>query len=374
MFGRAARLGLLGCCVLGACTSQHLSTQVARRLGGERTVGAFVSPTSYEFFVRAELAVEQQRWEAAVQLYRLALAGAEEDPLVLARLAVALAHAGRLADSDAALARALTLDAESEAAFLARGDLALLRADREAAVVAYERAAAAAPDGEEGPMRLAAVLRSLGARARADAVLARLASRGGAAVATAARAQLAAALASDDAQAAGEAALALLRVAPVRARDVREAATQALAAGKVGLAARLVAALPSREADTALRVRVALARGARGEAEGLLATATPEALGGDVESARLWLAAGRPERAYELAHEVAALAEDPEAELVAGEAALAAGLFDEAALAFVRVPRAAPGAARAGRGLADALRGAGMPALAADVLACPIAP
>jgi tetratricopeptide (TPR) repeat protein len=374
MRARTALLVALGCCALGGCVPQGPPAQIARRLGGERTEGAFVSPTSYEFFVRAEVAVEEQRWEAAVQLYRLALAGAEEDPLVLSRLAIALARAGRPADSEAALARALELDPESEAAFLAQGDVALLGDDREAAVAAYERAAAVAPESEEGPLRLAGVLRMLGAAARADAVLARLASRGGPAGATAARARLAAALGSDDAEAAGEAALALLRVAPVRAADVREAAVRALAAGKVGLAARLVSALPRRDADTVLRIRVALARGARGEAEGLLAVAPPEALGGDLEAARLWLAVGQPERAYELAREVAALHPAPDVELVAGQAALAAGSFDEAAAAFARVPGEAGAWPEARRGLAEALRASGLPALAGEVLARPAAP
>lgn len=367
--GRAALLALLGGLLLDACTAGRPPGQVARRLGGDRTVGVFVSPMAYEFFVRAEIATEEHRWEDAVQSYRLALAGAEEDPLVLARLAVALARAGRPDDAGEAIARALELDDESEAAFLAEGDIALLRGDRAGAVVAYERAAAVAPSSEEGPMRLAKVLRELGAGRRADAVLARLARRGGPAGATAARARLAAALAADDAEGAGEAALALLRIAPVRAQDVRDAAKLALAGGKIGLAARLVAALPSREADTGLRVRVALARGARGEAEGLLATATPEALGGPVATARLWLEVGRPERAYELAREAVALDGSPESELVAGQAALAAGHPDEAASTFARIPRDVSSSAQARSGLAEALRQAGMPALAAEVVA-----
>lgn len=354
--------------LLGACAAPNASARVARRLGGERTDGAFVSPTSYELFVRAELASSNQRWAEAVQFYRLALAGAAEDPLVLARLAVALARAGRFEDADAAVARALELDAESEAAFLARGDVALLRDDRATAVAAYEHAAEAAPESEQGPMRLAATLRALGAEARANAVLARLAQRGGAAGATAARANLAAALAGDDAEAAGEAALALLRVAPANARDVREAATRALAADKVGLAARLIAALPVHEADTALRVRIALARGARSEAEGLLATATPDALGGPADQARLWLAAGRPEQAYELAAGADASQPSPELALLAAEAALAAGRLDDAAARFVGLRADDASAARAREGLAEALRRAGLPALAAETL------
>lgn len=357
----------LGLTLLSACLPQRPPTQITRRLDGERTVGVFVSPSSYELFVRAEIAAEEQRWEAAIESYRLALAGASEDPLVLARLAIALGKSARFDDANEAVARALELDPESEAAFLARGDLAAMRDDNVGAVAAYEQAVAVAPASEAGPMRLAAALRALGATRRADAVLARLARRGGSAGATAARARLAAALAGDDAEAAGEAALALLRVAPVRARDVREAASRALEAGNVSLATRLIAALPVRESDTALRVRVALARGARSDAEGLLATAPPEALGGAVETARLWLAAGRPERAYELAREAAAIDGAPDAELVAGEAALAAGQLDDAAAAFARVPAEASGGARARAGLVEALTRAGMPALAAEV-------
>lgn len=364
----AALLGALCVGLLGACAAQNSSAGLARRLGGEHTVGAFVSPTSYELFLRAEIASSEQHWGEAVQFYRLALAGAAEDPLVLARLAVALAHVGRFGDADAAVARALELDAESEGAFLARGDVALLRDDRATAVAAYEQAAEVAPESEHGPMRLAATLRALGAGERANAVLARLAQRGGPAGATAARAALAAALAGDDAAAAGEAALALLRVAPANARDVREAATRALAAHRVGLAARLIAALPVHEADTALRVRVALARGARGEAEGLLATASPEALGGAADQARLWLAAGRPEQAYELATEADASQPSPELALLAAEAALAAGRLDDAATRFASLRAEATSLERAREGLAEALSQAGMPALAAETL------
>ena len=363
---RAALLAGLCAGLLGACAAQSTSTRLARRLGGEHTVGVFVSPTSYELFVRAEVASSEERWGEAVQFYRLALAGAAEDPLVLARLAVALARAGRFEDADAAVARALELDAESEAAFLARGDVALLRDDRAAAVAAYERSTEVAPESEQGPMRLAATLRALGAEGRANAVLARLAQGGGPAGATAARANLAAALAGDDAEAAGEAALALLRVAPANARDVREAATRALAADKVGLAARLIAALPVHEADTALRVRIALARGARSEAEGLLATASPEALGDAADQARLWLAAGRPEQAYELAAGADASRPSPELALLAAEAALAAGRLDDAATRFASLRADDASAAR--DGLAEALRRAGLPALAAETL------
>ncbi len=355
--------------LLTACGAARPETPVARRLGGERTLGVFVSPSAYEWFIRGELAANAARWQEAAAAYRLALASADEDPLVFARLALALERARQPAEADAAIARALAIDPDSEAAYLARGEVAERRGDLRGAVAAFERARTVAPGSEAGPLRLAEILRRIGATKRADAVLDRLAREGGPASATAARARLAAALAGDDAEAAGEAALALLEVAPVRRSDVRDAAARALEAGRIPLAARLVAALPTHDADLALRVRVALARGARDDAEGLLATATPDALGGAVATARLWLATGRADRAYELAREAVALEPGPESECVVGDAALAAGLYDEAATAYARVPRGASGHPAALRGLADALTRASLPALAADVRA-----
>jgi tetratricopeptide (TPR) repeat protein len=355
--------------LLAACGAAQSSATVTRRLAGQRTRGVFVSPSAYEHFVRAELAATRAQWAEAATAYRQALASGEQDSLLYGRLAIALEHLGQHDDADEVLTRALSLDPDAEAAQLARGEIALARGDTSAAIAAFERARTSAPESESGPLRLAAVLHETGATQRADAVLAQLAREGGPAGATAARARLAAALASDDIDATSDAALALLRIAPARANDVRDAARRALEAGRPSLAARLVAALPPRDADLPLRARVALANGNLDEAEGLLAIAAPEVLGGYVATARLWLSTGRAARALELARDAAAREPGPAAQCLLGDAALAAGLPEEAADAYARIPREAPERAAAESGLVEALRRAALPALADEVRA-----
>jgi tetratricopeptide (TPR) repeat protein len=353
--------------LLAACGASHTQATVTRRLAGRTTPGVFVSPGAYEHFVRAEYAASLARWAEAAAAYRYALAFGDEDPLLHARLAIALDQVGQRDDADEALARALALDPDAEAAHLARGEIALARGDVRAAIAAFERARASAPESEGAALRLAAVLRDAGALQRADAVLDRLAREGGPAGATAARARFAAALAGSDVEATADAALTLLRIAPARAADVREAATRALDAGRADLAARLVAAMPARDSDLPLRVRVALATGDLDATEGLLAITDPDALGGEVETARLWLGAGRTERALELAREAVRRQPGPAAQRLLGDAALAAGHPDEAAEAYARVRRDAPEWVDACRGLTEALRRAALPGLAADV-------
>ncbi len=355
--------------LLAACGAAPTQATVTRRLAGQRTPGVFVSPSAYEHFVRGEIAASRGRWAEAAAAYRLALASGEEDALLHARLAIALERLGQREGADEVLARAFALDADAEALHLARGEIALVRGDTNAAITAFERARASAPESEAGALRLATVLREAGAAQRADAVLAQLAREGGPAGATAARARLAAALAGGDVDATADAALALLRIAPAHARDVREAAQRALDAGRAALAARLVAALPAREADLPLRVDVALANGDFDAAEGLLAIAAPDALGGHVATARRWLRAGHADRALELAREALRREPGPAAQHLLGDAALAVGHPDEAADAYARIRRDAAEWPDATRGLAEALRRAALPALAVDVRA-----
>lgn len=355
--------------LLAGCGASQTQATVTRRLAGRATPGVFVSPGAYEHFVRAEYAASLARWAEAAADYRYALAFGDEDALLHARLAIALAQLGQHEDADEALARALAQDPDAEAALLAKGEIALSRGDVRAAIAAFERARASAPESESAALRLAAALRDAGAPQRADAVLDRLAREGGPAGVTAARARFAAARVADGVDAMAEAALALLRIAPARATEVRDAARKALDAGRPDLAARLVAVLPTRESDLPLRARIALATGDLDAAEGLLAITPPDALGGEVETARLWLRAGRTARALELARDAARREPGPAAQCLLGEAALAEGHPDEAAEAYARVRRDAAEWTDATRGLAEALRRAALPALAADVRA-----
>lgn len=343
--------------------------RIVRRIGGERRAGAFVSPHQYEWFVRGEIATAYGRHEEAAEAYRMALAGAEEDPLVLARLAETLDQLGQREEAERLLAEAHESQPGSESLWLATARIAARRGDADRAIAAYQRAQQAAPDSETAPIELARLLRDRGAAERADSVLESFATRAGGGTAGASRARLALALARGDAAAAAASVESLLRVAPARADEVREAAETALSGGRPDVAVRLLERVPRRAGDEELRVRALIEAGRGDEAEGLLAAAPDDAFASLLEEARLLLAIGRPERAEELAATAAQTGGGPLARVVEGRAALAQGRFVEAAAAFGSVARGAEGFAAARIGLAETLAAQGLDALAVETLA-----
>ena len=366
MIGRARPAFALAV-LLAACGAAP-PDRVVRRVAGERVVGTFVSPFSYEWFIRAELALEHGDLEAAAEAYRMARAGPEDDPLVLARLADVLDRLERVEEADAVLDEGLELDPESEAVWLAAGRIAERRGRIERALEAYARAESAAPRSEQAPLALARLLRERGAPARAERVLLRFTRRGTRQTAGVLRARLELALAREDTSGATRAVDALLRVAPARSAEVTRVATAALADDRPVLAARLLDAVPESLVDTALRVR-ALARAGRLErAEAVLATALEERVGGPLGRARLYLTVRRADRAAEIADAVVATSSDPQAWLVAGLAHLDARREVEAAPLLARVPRGVRGYAESRVALASALDAQGLGTLAAEVL------
>ncbi len=70
--------------------------EVPRKLEGKVVRGAFVSPYSYEWVVRAERAMSLGDFEHAVLAFQHARSGAEEDPWLFARLVRAQTCAGQL--------------------------------------------------------------------------------------------------------------------------------------------------------------------------------------------------------------------------------------------------------------------------------------
>jgi tetratricopeptide (TPR) repeat protein len=362
---RACALGLL--LVVAAGCGGTPSYPVTRRLDGERVEGSFVSPFSYEHYVRAELAIARGDLESAAEELTLTRAGPEEDPLVLARLADVLDMLDRHDEADGVLADATERFPDAEAVWLARAHIAARRGHVEDATEAYLHAAEAAPRSSTAPLELARLLRDRGAEGRADAVLdAYLArSRG---TAGAYRAKMELALARDDVDGAVRAVRALLAVAPARVSEIVAVATTALEAGRPVLAAALLDAVPRGQAPAGLRVQAFLAAGRTEAAEAALVTMRDEDLGGPLVRARFLLEAGRAARALEIAEGQALLAPDPEAWLVTGEALLALGRVGEAAAALGRVPKGASGHAEAHRALARALETGGLPGMAAEVL------
>jgi len=352
--------------------------QAAEGAGGEGPSAAgpprrFVSPHSYEWFMRAELLSHRGQAEAALRAYEMALAGAEEDAYVLSRYALALQAAGQGAEAERALQRALSLDPSSEAAWLARGRLADARQQLGAAVHAYERAETVAPHSPEPPAALAELLERRGYPERAVAVLQRYAVRVPDDDAVAAEAQLRLALAREDGAGLAAAAADYLARAPRNLELLRHTADGLLDAGRAGLALRCLEALPPRGADAARRLRALLADARFDQAETLLATTPPDELGGPQAVAEAYLQMGRPRAALPLLETAGALrsaAGRPDSShrrLRLAQALLYSG---DTLAAVATLERLRPSPEQAGQArtlLADALRAGGLGALADEV-------
>ncbi len=366
------RIALLCVALAAGCAGGHAFSapeQITRRTGGVPRRGRFVSAYSYEWFVRAELAVASGEYDAAVLAYRRALAAPYEDPLVLARLADALDRAGQAESAAEVLEHAEELDDASEAVWLTRAEIAKRHGRLHEAIEAYERAEAAAPLSAEPPLALSQLLRQIGNQEGALAVLERFARRSARGSANAARARLGLALARGDAEAASQAVDILLRVAPARVREVRQAAELALTSGHAVLASRLAQRLPRGAEHGQLRLRALLQAGQLTEAEQLLATEDPESLGGLVAVARGYLAANRPRRAMEAAEAALAKRWTPAAILIRARAMLQLGQFEQAASLFAEALARNPELWDARLGLAQALAASGLSQLAAESMA-----
>jgi tetratricopeptide (TPR) repeat protein len=354
--------------LLGACRPAVPST-VVRVVDGEPREGAFVSPYAYEHFLRAELAAARGDDASAAESYELARLGPSDDALVAARQAEALDRLGRIERADAVLAEADALDPRSEAVALARSRIAERRGDPELALREAVRASELAPGSTEAWRRVATLLVDT---ERATEVLARLGDD-----ALALRARLAIAIARGDAREAEAALEALSRVTPVGRDELARTIELALAEGRVMLASHLaerlaegpdggVASAGSAAGVAALRARAWLAAGRNVEAEGVLSLGAPEAFGGPRAMAELWLDAGRPDRAAELAREALSLG-DARARVVLAEALVALGEPVEAAEEAARVPPEATDRDDAWAVLRAALADAGAAGLAAEL-------
>lgn len=342
------------------------SATLRRTVGGESRPGIFVSPFSYEHFIRGELAALRGDLRQAAVEYRLARAGPEDDPLLIARLADVVDRLGREREALALLEQGDDIDPNEESIWLTRGRIHERHGRMDEAAEAFGRAASAAPSSEAGPLALAALMRERGEAASADAVLARYLARADGA--GAARARLALAIEHGDPLAAAQAVRSLLSAAPVRAEEVRAAATTALEGNQPELALRLLAALPDERADRSLRLRAMLEARDHERAEGLLASWMPGGPRELVEVAEGYLAIGRPERALELGQIAMSSEGGAFARLVIGRALRAAGRLGEAAQILASIEPASRGWIDAVIELGATMRDAGQPAVAAEVL------
>ncbi len=361
--------------LLSACA--HNPATVTRVIEGQQRAGIFVSPYAYEHFVRAELEAARGNDVAAVREYRMARTGPSDDAFVIARMAEALERSGSHEAADRALEEGDALDERSEAIALARATIAMQRDNLDVALRQTVRAAEYAPESEAPILLLAQLLERMDAGQRAGAVLERAGNSS-----AALRARVTSAIRRHDSVAAADALEHLLRVAPVRADEIRTAARLALQEGRPALAVHLLEHLadvsvvaarepsapsaPALSEDAALRVRALLASGRHEEAEGLLRFSAPEVFGGVGAHAALLLEARLFEDAARAAESAYALG-DIEALVVLGHARLALGDAPGAAAAFARVPSGARGAGSARTGLRDALRMGGLPTVADEL-------
>ena len=143
--------GLLTLVVLASigCGPQYGAGAITRRLDGQPRTGIFVSPFSYEHFVRGELAYVAGDLRQAREEFLLARAGPEDDPLLIARLADVLDRLGREEEALAVLREGDALDPESELIWLTRGRIHERRGRIEEAKEAYSRALSLAPRSED---------------------------------------------------------------------------------------------------------------------------------------------------------------------------------------------------------------------------------
>src|SRR5436305_2089320 len=127
---RRARFKVLAGCLVSAALSsvagvaQAQPAAAAPASASPARAHAFVSPFSYEWFVRAELLLARGQYAAAAEAYRTALTSADEDAYVFARLAEALDRSGDAAGASEALQAGLQIDPQSEAIWLERGAIA----------------------------------------------------------------------------------------------------------------------------------------------------------------------------------------------------------------------------------------------------------
>jgi tetratricopeptide (TPR) repeat protein len=379
-------LGLVSAACAHAASSSQVPPTAAVR-SAPQAAPRYASPYTYEWFIRAELLRGRGQLDAAIEAYRAALAGADEDAYVSARLATALDERGEHGAAKELLDAALEREPDSEAVWLARAELAGRAGDSAAALEALERAEQAQPLSPRAPQALAARLRAQGSPERADAVLLRYEARSLPGTRAAQAVRLRRALASQDPDRVFAATLPYRTGAPPEAAELSEAARLLLERGRAQQAWRVIALVPETAHEPGLRLRVLSACARFAEAEAWLAIHEPSDSQERRTAARVYLAVGRPELAERMvelesslassrddgslasAHADGSLARDPGLQLLTAQIALARATYAQAAQLFAEVPAGSSAHAEALIGLAVALRAQGMPELAAEVSA-----
>jgi Tfp pilus assembly protein PilF len=376
MHGRCPRLSVVLALVLLVLQAGGLSACVSAPAAAPHTparprtaAARFASPYTYEWFVRAELARASGDLPKAIEAYRAALAGSEEDSYVLARLGSALDEAGEHTSAQEVLNDALERDPSSEAVWLARAELCERTGAVGDAFAALERAAQVAPNSARAPLALAKLLERQGQTERARAVLADYRSRLAQPDADVYRVELDAALLGGDPDAVFAATLPYRMGAPPRAAErLNRAAQLLLEKARPALALRVLELLPSAQREAALELRALDAAGSVAALESWLVMHEPSSPEARINAARSALLVGKVARATTILESDRLLRPDtPGLLLLSAEIASARGQYLQAADQFARVPVNASVGVEAKAGLAGALEALGLAALAAQL-------
>jgi len=359
----ALALALQGCASAPTATSH--TPAVRPRTAPPR----FASPYTYEWFVRAELARASGDLPLAIQAYRAALAGADEDSYVLARLGSALDQAGEHTQAQEVLNDALERDPESEAVWLARAELFERSGSTIEAFAALERAAQVAPDSARAPLALAKLLERQGQTERARAVLADHRQRLAHAGSDVYRVELDAALLSGDADAVFAATLPYRLGAPPKAAErLNRAAGHLLDKERPALALRVLELLPAAQREAPLELRALDKAGSVSALEAWLVMHEPNTPEARIKAARSALLVGKVARATAILEADRLLhPETPGLLLLSAEIASARGQYLIAADQFARVPHNTSVGTEAREGLTAVLGALGLEAIGAEL-------
>ena len=363
---------LVSLLALPACVRRPPET-VARVVGATEQRGPWVPPSGYEFFVRAELQVEQGEFQSAVELYEMARNGID-DPYVRAREADAALRIPDVALATSLVEEGLRDTPDSEALLLVRARIAALNSDAALEEASLLQAIASAPLSTES---LFAMVRFLASHERGEAAVALLdqfaaahaelpsdTSLERARMVSVLRAQLERAVLMHDIARGAHAARQLVTLSPVHRPEILRFARQAQANQEPLLAHAVLRALPIERSELTLRFDVALAAGDPSAAEEIALTFDDGTPTGMLASAARWLALGDAERAEETANGVWLTTHDAGARTLMLRARIARNDLP-GALALLD-----PGAAPVDRAaLCEALVVGALPALADEV--CP---
>ncbi|MFO0626155.1 MAG: tetratricopeptide repeat protein [Polyangiales bacterium] len=140
----AVTLAAVSLCASG-CAS-HEAGVIRERVGGAMRTRAFASPSAYEAYLRAELAVARRDLPAAVGQMELAVTADASDGFLAARRAEVLLAAGAVPEALRAAEAATREHPEAAAAWIALAQVRRAGGDPEGGAEALERAVVLAPE------------------------------------------------------------------------------------------------------------------------------------------------------------------------------------------------------------------------------------